>query len=193
MKSPHLSQRMARWLSFFSEYNFVVNYKPGKNNILADALSRRPDYAPRDSLGRQASIEDDDDDNCATCQASGLNLTSVSPAMPLRDEIRAAYEHDTTYSTILEHLRSPSDDTLRALTRSTRHHIDRYRLADNLLTYSIDHFDAPRIVVPNDPDLRSRIIHEFHDAPLGGHLGREKTFAVMSRDFYWPHMYKCGS
>ncbi|KAG3079066.1 hypothetical protein PI125_g20807 [Phytophthora idaei] len=41
MKTPRLSQRMARWLSFFSEYNFVVHYKPGKNNILADALSRR--------------------------------------------------------------------------------------------------------------------------------------------------------
>ncbi|KAE9291458.1 hypothetical protein PR003_g25030 [Phytophthora rubi] len=40
MKSPHLSQRMARWLSFFAEYNFVVHYKPGKNNTLADALSR---------------------------------------------------------------------------------------------------------------------------------------------------------
>ncbi|KAG2980721.1 hypothetical protein PC118_g11019 [Phytophthora cactorum] len=159
MKSPHLSQRMASWLSFFSEYNFVVHYKPSKNNILADALSRRPDYDPRDSLGRQASIEDDDEDNCATCQASGLNLTSVSPEMSLRDEIRAAYEHDTTYSGIRGHLRSSSDDTLRALTRSTRHHIDRYRRADNLLTYSIDHFNAPRIVVPNDPDLRSRIIH----------------------------------
>ena len=34
MKSQHLSQRMARWLSFFSEYNFVVHYKPGKSNIL---------------------------------------------------------------------------------------------------------------------------------------------------------------
>ncbi|KAE9280338.1 hypothetical protein PF008_g28160 [Phytophthora fragariae] len=29
MKSPHLSQRMARWLSFFAEYNFVVHYKMG--------------------------------------------------------------------------------------------------------------------------------------------------------------------
>ncbi|GMF44990.1 unnamed protein product [Phytophthora fragariaefolia] len=42
MKSPHLSQRMARWISFFTEYNFVVHYKPSKNNILADALSRSP-------------------------------------------------------------------------------------------------------------------------------------------------------
>ncbi|POM80812.1 Pol protein, partial [Phytophthora palmivora] len=42
--SPRLSQRMARWLSFFAEYNFRVEYKPGKLNMLADALSCRPDY-----------------------------------------------------------------------------------------------------------------------------------------------------
>ncbi|GMF37784.1 unnamed protein product [Phytophthora fragariaefolia] len=42
--SPHLSQRIARWLSFFAEYNFRVDYKPGKLNVIADALSRRPDY-----------------------------------------------------------------------------------------------------------------------------------------------------
>ncbi|POM71490.1 Reverse transcriptase [Phytophthora palmivora] len=42
--SPQLLQRMARWQSFFAEYNFRVEYKPGKLNVLADALSRRPDY-----------------------------------------------------------------------------------------------------------------------------------------------------
>ena len=27
---PHLSQRMARWLSLLAEYNFSVEYKPGR-------------------------------------------------------------------------------------------------------------------------------------------------------------------
>ncbi|KAG3009231.1 hypothetical protein PC121_g16618 [Phytophthora cactorum] len=94
------------------------------NNILADALPRRPDYDPRDSSGRQVITDEDDEDNCAMCLASGLNPTSVSPEMPLRDKIRAAYEHDTTYSSILEHLCPPSDETLRVFpppraTRST--------------------------------------------------------------------------
>ncbi|KAE8878082.1 hypothetical protein PF003_g37903 [Phytophthora fragariae] len=31
--SPHLSQHMARWLTFFAEYNFTVEYKPGKQNV----------------------------------------------------------------------------------------------------------------------------------------------------------------
>ena len=44
IQSPHLSQRMARWLPFFAEYNFTVKYKSGKQNVLADMLSRRRDY-----------------------------------------------------------------------------------------------------------------------------------------------------
>ena len=35
---------MARWISLFFEYNFEVKYKPGKQNALTDAVSRRPDY-----------------------------------------------------------------------------------------------------------------------------------------------------
>ena len=36
-QSPHFFQRMARWRSFFAEYNFEVKYKPGKQNGSADA------------------------------------------------------------------------------------------------------------------------------------------------------------
>ena len=39
-------------------------------------------------------------------------------------------------------------------------------------------------------DLPVRIIHEYNDDPFGDPLGREKTFAAVSRDFFWPHMYK---
>ena len=51
----------------------------------------------------------------------------------------------------------------------------------------IHQFDASPTVIANDMDLRARIIHEYHDAPVGDHLGREKTFSAVSRDL---HMYK---
>ncbi|KAE9039921.1 hypothetical protein PR001_g7313 [Phytophthora rubi] len=102
----------ARWLSFFAEYNFVVHYKPGKNNIVADALSRRLDYEPRTVLGRQVIDDDDeDDDHCAVCITSGISLKNVSLEMDLRDETDTAYEEDAVYAGILAYLRSPSDET----------------------------------------------------------------------------------
>ncbi|POM61547.1 Pol protein [Phytophthora palmivora] len=108
--SPHLSQRMVRWLSFFAEYNFRVEYKPGKLNVLADALSRRPDY----------------------------ELAHVS----------------------------------------------------RVTTDLVDPVDPPRIVVPNDEDLKYDIRLEAHGAPMSGHLDREKTYQAVSQTFWWPRMYK---
>ncbi|POM74134.1 Pol protein, partial [Phytophthora palmivora] len=78
--SPHLSQRMARWLSFFAEYNFRVEYKPGKLNVLADALSRRPDY----ELAHVSRVTTD-----------------------LYDRIRLAYQEDENYTPLVQFL---SDD-----------------------------------------------------------------------------------
>ncbi|GMF28605.1 unnamed protein product [Phytophthora fragariaefolia] len=78
-QSPHLSQRMARWLSFFAENNFEVKYKPGKQNALADALSRRPDYE----------------------LAHGTMVTSSIP-----DRIRASYASDDMCAALLKDLGS---------------------------------------------------------------------------------------
>ena len=37
---PNLSKRQARWLDFIAEFNFDIVHKPGKSNVVADALSR---------------------------------------------------------------------------------------------------------------------------------------------------------
>ena len=64
-----------------------------------------------------------------------------------------------------------------------------YAYNDGLLRYRVNNDDAYRLVVPNDEDLRMRILFEYHDTPAGGHRGREKTYASLSRDFYWRHAY----
>ena len=58
VNSPHHSQRMVRWLSFFEEYNLSVEYKPRRLNVVADALSRRPDFesAAQSNSGVYATV-----------------------------------------------------------------------------------------------------------------------------------------
>lgn len=157
-----------------------MHYKPGKNDILADALSQRPYHDPRHVLGRQCS-DDDDDGKCATCGA--LNLTRVVSELPLHDEIVPAYAGDPDYADIITHLRSPNDVSLEAHSRTKRVHISRYSLNGDLLMYNIDRLDTPRTVIANVSDLRARITHKFHHTPAGGHLGREKIYAAVSYDF----------
>ena len=36
-----LSKRHARWVAFIDSFAFVIKYKTGKTNVVADALSRR--------------------------------------------------------------------------------------------------------------------------------------------------------
>ncbi|OWZ06963.1 LOW QUALITY PROTEIN: reverse transcriptase [Phytophthora megakarya] len=181
-KSPHLSQRMARWLSLFSERPLQA----GQDKHPRRPRFRRPDYV---ESGRHA-IGDEDDDECAVCVAEGVAAVEVAATSPLRDLISAAYGSDAECAEMLKYLRDQSNTARRRLSSRSRARVDRYVLDGKMLTYCVDRSDHPRIVVPLDDDLRARLIHEFHDTPSGGHLVREKTFASLSRDFYWPHMYK---
>ena len=72
---------------------------------------------------------------------------------------------------------SPSEESLTKLTKSTHDNIKRNALDGPLLTYTMDVFEPPRVVIPANDDLRARLVREFHDTPAGDHLGREKTFA----------------
>ena len=44
-----LNMRQRRWMEFLEDYDFTLHYHPGKENVVADALSRK-------SRGALASI-----------------------------------------------------------------------------------------------------------------------------------------
>ena len=50
--------------------------------------------------------------------------------------------------------------------------------------------ESDRLYVPADSALRTRLLHECHDAPTAGHFGKDKTIEQVKRRFYWPGMDK---
>ncbi|POM71721.1 LOW QUALITY PROTEIN: Pol protein [Phytophthora palmivora] len=161
--SPHLSQQMARWLSFFAEYNFRVEYKPGKLNVLVDALSHRPDH----------------------------ELAHVSRVTTyLYDRIRLAYQGDENYTPVVQLLSVGKDTKVDRPSPRQRAQLHRYELADELLHYRADPGDPPRVVIPNDENRKYAILLEAHDASMSGHRCREKTYQTVYQTFSWLGMYK---
>ena len=71
----------------------MAHYKPSSTNIIAEALSQRPDYDPREDnpvLPAMYTTEDD----CTACATLGANALVVSAVNPLRIEIADAYARD---------------------------------------------------------------------------------------------------
>ena len=56
MTTKDLNARQARWAEELSSYNFIIEHIKGKENKVADALSRRPDYKDDSTVERKSQM-----------------------------------------------------------------------------------------------------------------------------------------
>jgi hypothetical protein len=95
----------------------------------------------------------------------------------LRDEIRKKSNGDETIRGIWEKLKN-------GVTRDGKIALGLCEERDGLLTYD------GLIWIPDDDELRIRILRDHHDSRVAGHPGRARTLELVSRSFYWPHQRK---
>jgi hypothetical protein len=79
-KQPNLTGRQARWVELLQDFQVTIHYQPGAKNIMADALSRRPEG------GEEATI------NPSTL----YNISSASTTF--NDKVKEGYQKDTFFS-----------------------------------------------------------------------------------------------
>ncbi len=45
-----------------------------------------------------------------------------------------------------------------------------------------------RLAIPNNEEIRDKILRSCHDSKFAGHIGRDKTYEMVSRQFWWPQL-----
>lgn len=164
-----LSDRQVRYAERLSKFNIRVAYRPGAHNGAADALSRLHSPEGGESTAHDALLP-------RPIMLSSLASPELDEEFEPRDpddiinRIKSAYSSDDSIQTIRSDLVKDKDS-----------HAE-YTLDNGLLFYE------GRIMVPANDDIKRDILTLCHDEPTAGHFGIHKTYELVSRSYYWPHL-----
>lgn len=170
---PHLSARQTRWKDTIANFDFEIEYIEGKENVVADGLSRRVDHQHSSQLlAVSCSVSDSKSSDGSVASAAALPVARVRSCITVLTsilaEIHGCYRSDPVYMKVLNQ-------------RQTRN--SQFKVMGGYLYHKDD-----RLYIPSDRALKTHILHECHDTPTSGHLGRDKTIDQVKRRFYWPNM-----
>ena len=171
-----------KWLSKLLGYTFVVEYKKGTDNVVADALSRKEGESVEAQAQRCTdSLVGDTATNLNTSAAIDLGTLCIIsfPTPTWVAELEASYAFDPTIQSILSTFQAGGIPP------------QGFSLVNGLL------FFKGRIYLGPTSIFKFLILQHVHNGPFGGHLGYLKTIHRVQQDFYWFGMmrdlrqYKC--
>ena len=163
--------RQRRWMEFLEDYDFTLQYHPGKANVVADALRRK-------SRGALASIASWEWRMLETVGRFGLQYSQQDQGMlgslvatpSLLSRVIESQRQDAEIVSIRDRVQSGIGDE-----GWTIH-------ADGSLRY------RGWVVVPQLIDLREEILREFHCSRFTVYPGGTKMYQDLRCQYYWSGM-----
>jgi hypothetical protein len=150
------------------DYELEVHYHPGKANVVANALSRKPhyNYLPVVRLTREES---------STRVLPDLSLHNITLTPTLRYEIITSHKNDEGMGHIKRRMQG-GDPKVACFREDT----------EGTLWFK------ERLVVPKIEALKKKILDEAHMSWYSIHSGSTKMYHDLRQQFWWTRM-QCKS
>ncbi|KAK2403898.1 putative mitochondrial protein [Trifolium repens] len=159
-----LNMRQRRWMEYLKDFDFNLNYHPGKANVVADALSRKTLYASELLMHQCGLYEKFRDLNLnAVYRKSGIRVNRIELSCELRPRVVQAQQDDVE------------------LQRRVNH--PEFSVAtDDAILYE------GRLCVPQDDELKRLILEEAHKSGFSILPGSTKMYHDLKENYWWPNM-----
>jgi len=177
-KEPKASARVSGWLATLAEYPVVIEYVRGKENEIADILSRLSGQAVEDVVppelarGIPSYV-------CPTTAAKSLNAKTDWLAEQRANPTIARVVH------LLRHNERLTDEKLLAdlLLEQYASVLPQLVVESELLKHVNERAISTRVVVP--PSLREEVFRSLHEP---SHSGYEATLRRITQRYWWPRV-----
>ena len=164
--------RQRRWMEFLKDYDFELQYHPGKANVVADALSRKSIHASMMMVKELDLIESFKDLNLAVkLRPNSICLGMLKISSEFLEEIKRAQERD-------QFLRE------KLIAKVEGKESEFHKDSNGIIKF------RNKICIPSKEELRKLIMEEAHKSNLSIHLGATKMYQYLKKLFWWSGMKK---
>ena len=172
----HPTGVIARWFEILAEFDFIISFRPGVQNVVADALSRRP--ADRVDV---------------TTQTEEPHVHNVSALSWSSSYFQAQQDQDAAIAAVTRNLSAgvkPRKCDLPVAAAPFLRQWSRLRLLNGVLyrTYRRRAGEDERLQIVVPTALVPGVLVSLHAGPAGGHFGAEKLLEQVRVRFWWPDM-----
>ena len=164
-----LNMRQRRWLEYLKDFDFSIQYHPGKGNVVADALSRKPMAMLSNIMIHEWHMLAEFAELSLNVEEKGEKILMFNMSL-----------HPTIVSDIKE--QQKNDPMLVEVKENLAQKHDFNLAADGRLLFQ------GRTCVPDYAEIKKTILNEAHRSKYTIHPGAAKMYQDLKRNFWWPNM-----
>ena len=193
LKSEIKNRRVQAWSLTIASYNCQIEYFKGKDNVVADLLSRSPSSGENEI--RSEEIDEIED---LSFNINVINTNEINPkdyvAVDLEQvDYRIQEEIPTLphFDMVSEQIKD--EEILRIKNkllggRADKQLTKKMTVIENIVYYISDVDDNPHLRVYIPKHLEEKVLNQYHED--NGHMGVQKVFKTIKEKYYFPNLFK---